>query len=165
MYTTFRTVSALALAATCLTACVKDEKEVAEDLGIVPSTCGSDGARLQATVEGSSYCATAQLIAVGDPSSVLVTGVDMLGSTLILQVDTLGVGTHTVSEAENSVLYMQTGTSYTAVGEDAGTITITAIDTVAHHLAATFDVTLHNEVSAAARTITGSVDVTYSPGQ
>jgi hypothetical protein len=94
-----------------------------------------------------------------------VTGVDMLGNTLVLQVDTLGVGTHAVTEAENSILYMQTGTSYTAMGDEAGTLTITAIDTVARHLAATFDVTLHNDVSGAARAITGSVDVTYTPGQ
>ena len=41
----FCAMSALLL----LTGCAKESLDVAQDVGLLPSTCGSDGARLQAT--------------------------------------------------------------------------------------------------------------------
>ena len=102
--------------------CVKDTAEIAQEVGLLPAGCGSDGARLQATVGGSSYCATAQLLAVGGEGSVMLTGVDLSGNTLILQLDTLGVGTHAITEASNSMLYMQTGSSFVSGPDSEGTL-------------------------------------------
>ena len=63
-----------------LFSCVKAGKEVAEELGIVPSTCGSDGARVQVDVDGSAFCADAHITAVSDGTSAIVTGVGILGN-------------------------------------------------------------------------------------
>ncbi len=148
-----------------LTACAKAGKEVAEELGIIPSTCGADGARVQAQVDGSSFCGDAQVVAVSDGISATVSGITLLGNTLSIQLDTLAPGTYTISEAENAVLYMAIGTPYTSMGDSAGSVTISSHDAAAHSLKATFAATVRNEMSGSTKAISGSVDVTYTDGQ
>lgn len=145
-----------------LTACAKAGKEVAEELGIIPSTCGADGARVQATVDGASFCADGQIVAVADGTSANVSGIGLLGNTLTLQLDTLAVGAYTISEAQNAMLYLATGTPYATMGDSAGVLTITAHDQAAHTLKASFQATLRNEMSGATKPVSGSVDVTYT---
>jgi hypothetical protein len=137
----------------CLTACVKDTEDLAQDLGVIPNGCGSDGARFQATVDGNSYCASAQVIATGEGFSVTVTGVDLTGNTLVLQE---------MTEASNGLLYMESGTTYVMLPGNTGTLTITEADTTAHILKATFDAILHNDASGDARHLAASLDVVYT---
>ncbi|MBL7953075.1 MAG: hypothetical protein JNM62_15305 [Flavobacteriales bacterium] len=145
-----------------LSACAKAGQEVAEELGIIPSTCGSDGARVQAEVDGSSFCGDAQIIAMSDGHSATVSGIALLGNTLSLQLDTLGVGTYTISEADNAVLYLSGGTPYTTDSDSAGSVIITGHDGAAHRLKATFQARVRNEMSGSSKAISGSLDVTYS---
>jgi hypothetical protein len=145
-----------------LASCAKDE--LAREVGLVPATCGTDGARLSATVNGSSYCASAQLVATGDSTTVIVTGVDLSGSTLVLQFDTLAVGTHVVTEAANGLLYMHNGTGFVVGPGQTGTLQITAHDASAHRLKAHFEAVLFNEASGTTRSVEGEVDVTYTVG-
>jgi len=144
------------------TACMKDQQEVAQDVGIIPSTCGTAGSRMQASVDGASYCANAQLIATGDESTVMVTGVDLLGSSIILQVDTLVPGSFEINEMNNAVVYMQTGTAYAIDPTHPGMLTITAHNATTHNLKAAFDVTLLNELDGSTRTVVGDFDVDYT---
>lgn len=144
------------------TACVKDAEETAQDLGVLPTTCGSDGARLQASVAGTSYCASAYVSAVGEGSTIIVSGVDLTGNTLVVQMDSLVLGEQSITDAHNSVLYMQSGTPYVVVPGDPGTLDITSLDTVAHVIKASFAVTLHNEMSGGTKTAQGSLDVLYT---
>lgn len=144
--------------------CAKETLDVAQDIGLVPSGCGTDGARFQASVDGSSYCASAQIIATGDDSSVIVTGIDLVGSTLVLQLDTLAVGDHAMNEASNGVLYMQAGTSYTIAPTASGVLSISAHDPATRTLKASFDVPVLNEMSGVTKQVQGEVDVTYSTG-
>ncbi|MBK8498295.1 MAG: hypothetical protein IPL52_05645 [Flavobacteriales bacterium] len=145
--------------------CAKDTQEVAQDTGILPATCGSNGARVQASIDGSPYCSNAQVIATGDEGTVIVTGVDLLGSTLIVQADSLAIGAQPITDANNGLLYMQSGTPYVMMAGDPGTLTITAVDTIAHVLQASFSANLHNEMSGATRNVQGNVDVVYTVGQ
>ncbi|MCB0765764.1 MAG: hypothetical protein KDB95_00995 [Flavobacteriales bacterium] len=145
-----------------LFSCVKAGKEVAEELGIVPSTCGSDGARVQVDVDGSAFCADAHITAVSDGTSAIVTGVGILGSTFSIQLDTLGIGTHTISEATNTVMYMNAGTPFVSVGDDAGTVTIDLYDASTGRLKAHFEASVFNEMSGSSKSLSGSVDVTCS---
>lgn len=145
-----------------LTSCEKDTEERAQDAGILPTTCGSDGARLQATVDGSSYCGSAQLIAMGEDSTVIVTGIDLTGNTLVVQADELVVGEQVVTDASNGVMYMQGNTPYVVMPNDPGTLTITQADTTAHVLKASFNVPLHNEMSGGTRAVQGTLDVVYT---
>jgi hypothetical protein len=145
-----------------LVACAKAGKEVAEELGIIPSSCGSDGARIQATVNGNDFCADGQIIAVSDGVSVMITGIGLLGNTLSLQIDSIAEGTFPVTEAENAVLYMTVGSPYSSMPDHPGTITITGHDETTHRIKADLAVTVRNEMNGATKGITASVDVTYS---
>jgi hypothetical protein len=144
--------------------CVKDTAEIAQEVGLLPAGCGSDGARLQATVGGSSYCATAQLLAVGGEGSVMLTGVDLSGNTLILQLDTLGVGTHAITEASNSMVYMQAGSSFVTGPDSEGTLIIEQHNASTRRLKGTFAAPVFNELSGETRQAEGQFDVTYTIG-
>lgn len=143
-----------------LAACVKAGKKVAEEVGLVPSTCGSDGARVQADVDGSGFCADASIMAVTDGSSASITGVGLLGNTFSLQLDTLGLGTHTISEASNALMFMSTGTPYVVVGDSAGWVRIEQYNAAARTLKANFNARVRNEMNGQEKSISGSVDVT-----
>lgn len=157
-----RTITLITGCALLLAGCMKDTEELAQDMGVLPSTCGSAGARMQATIDGSSYCATGQVIATSDGSSAVVTGVSLLGTTLVLQLDSLGLGTQAMTEASNGLLYMENGTSYTIMSPDQGSLSITHVDTVARALKADFEAVLRNEMSGATRAVQGSLDVVWA---
>ena len=163
MRSTTTVVALLALA--LFTGCVKAGKEVAEEIGIIPSTCGTDGARLEAEVDGASFCADGQVVAVGDGSTANVTGLALLGSTITLQLDTLALGSFNIDEANNAILYMSLGTPYVSMGEAAGTLTITHCDGAARHVKGEFTATVRNEMSGAQKNLSGSFDVVYSDGE
>lgn len=162
-----KTIPLLLFATTSIlfSACLKDSEEIAQDAGILPSGCGADGVRIQATVNGSSYCASAQVHAVGDGQSVIITGVGLTGTTLVLQIDSVALGTQAMTEAANGILYMETGTSYTVLPGTPGSLNITQLDTAAHTIKASFDATVHNEMSGSSRTISGNVDVQWTESE
>lgn len=153
------------LLTTMLVSCAKEPQDLVENVISGGDDCGQPGARIEATVDGSSFCANAQILAVGDGAGLMLTGVGLLGSSLVLQVDTLGLGAHAVTEAQNSMLLLQTGTSYVSTGEEAGTISITLADTVERRFTASFEATLRNEANGATRHVIGTADVTWSTGQ
>lgn len=148
-----------------LTACVKAGKEVAEELGIVPSSCGTDGARIEASVDGTTFCADGQIVAVSEGNTATITGLGLLGSSLSMELDTLEAGTHPINEARNAIMYMSLGTPYTSMADQPGTLTISSHDAANHRLKASFEATLRNEMSGATKPISGSVDVTYTSGE
>lgn len=154
----------LLLAILTFTACAKEAQEVAIDLGLLPSTCGADGARMSASWDGSEFCATAQLQAIGDGSSLLITGIDLTGSSLVLQLDTLSLGTHAITESTNSILYVEPTGSHVVGPNAQGSLSITLHDTVAHRLNAAFSVPLVNPMSGITRQLEGAVEVTYTEG-
>jgi len=145
-----------------LSACAKAGKEVAEELGIVPSSCGSDGARMQATVDGATFCADGHIMAVSDHTSANISGIGLLGNTITLQVDTLAEGTYVIDEAENAVLFMALGTPYVSMADQPGTLSISSHNATDRRLKASFEATVRNEMNGTTKPISGTVDVTYS---
>jgi hypothetical protein len=143
-------------------ACGKEALDVAQDVGILPSGCGSDGARLQASVDGEDYCASAQVLAIGDGTSVMITGLDLLGNTLVLQLDTLGVGEHAMTEAANGVLYMESGNSYTVAPDVSGVLSISSHDPATRTLKASFAVPVYNALNGVTKQLQGNLEVGYS---
>ena len=143
-----------------LCSCVKPAQEVAEEIGLAPSGCGSDGARVQVDLDGSSFCADAQITAIADGLSAMITGIGLLGSTFTIQLDTLGVGVHTISEVANAIVFAQTGTPYITVGDSSGVVTIDQHDASTGRLKAHFQARVVNEMSGTSKPISGSVDVT-----
>ncbi|HRH36756.1 MAG TPA: hypothetical protein PK760_00330 [Flavobacteriales bacterium] len=146
-------------------ACVKETEKAAQDTGILPTTCGSDGHRLQATIDGVNYCGNAQVIATGDSTTVIATGVDLLGNTIVVQADSLVVGEQAINMTSNGVLLIQSGSTYNVTPDHPGTLTISQIDTSAHVFKASFDVMLHCELSGVNRHVVGNCDVVYTVGQ
>ncbi len=158
-----KTIPTFVLLAT-LGSCAKEAQDIASDVLPTPTNCGQAGTRIEATMDGSSFCANAQVLAVGDGSSLMITGVSLLGNSLVLQVDSLGIGAQAISEAENSMLLVQAGSSFVSTGAHPGTLNITLLDTVAHRFTAGFEVSLHNEVNGSARHVQGTADVTWTNG-
>jgi hypothetical protein len=143
-------------------ACAKKAEDLAQDLGAIPEGCGTAGARLEAVIDGASFCANAQVNATGDGSSVIVTGIALDGSTLVLQIDQPIIGTHAITEAMNGLLWMQTGTTFTVAPGTQGTLTIQAHDPVVRTLQATFAAPLFNEMNGQSKQVEGQVEVTYT---
>jgi hypothetical protein len=158
-----KTVFAVTLLAG-MTSCAKEAQDIASDVLPTPSTCGQAGTRVEATLDGASFCANAQVLAVGDGSSLMITGVSLLGNSLVLQIDSLGLGTQAISDADNPMLLMQAGSSFVSTATYPGTLHITLVDTAAHRFTATFDVTLRNEENGSARHVQGTADVTWTSG-
>jgi hypothetical protein len=160
-----RLIVAIAGIALCITGCMKDTEELAQDTGVLPSSCGTQGARLQAVVNGSSYCANGQIVATGNGESAMITGVSLLGTTLVVQVDSLGLGTQPITEATNGMLYMENGTSYVVMPPDAGVLNIMHLDTAARTLKASFSAMLRNEMSGNSRTVEGTMDILWTTSE
>lgn len=159
-----RTIALLAFLASpfLLASCMKDAEDAGRSLGLV-TPCGADGARLEGQVGGSAFCASAQLLAVGDGASVMVTGIALGGASLVIQFDSLAVGQQAVTEASNGMLYTEAGSMYTVMPQQPGLLTITHADTAARILKAAFEAVLHNEMSGQARAVQGSLEVTWQP--
>ncbi len=150
----------LAIIAFVFAGCAKDATGTGQDLGF-SSSCGTDGARLQANTGASSFCASAQVLAMCDGTSAMISGFDLTGSSIVLQIDDLGVGVHPISEAMNAVLFMRNGASF-ATGQDAaGELAIVQHDAAARRLKGSFEVDLINARNGDVLTVSGSFDVTY----
>ena len=129
---------------------------------IVPGdSCGSDGARVQASVAGSDWCANASVIGVGDGSSVTITGINLLGGTLIIQLDSLATGPQAINEATNAMMYMNLSLPYTPRNTDPGVLTIAELDTASHRVKGSFEVMLHAD-GAGSKAVNGAFDVQYT---
>lgn len=138
-------------------------KEVAEELGIIPTIpCGTDGARMQATINGADWCADATLIAMGTSDELLLNGISLGGSTISLQLDSMTVGDHPLDEFHNSVLLMHLGTTLVSKDSDPGIITVIDHDTAARRLKAVFTVRVYSDLTGSSRELNGNLDVTYS---
>lgn len=148
----------LSLSILTLTACQPDD---VVDLVAPGNSCGSSGARVEATVEGSDWCANASVIGIGDGASITITGINLTGGTLIMQLDSLATGPRAITEADNAILYMDLGLPYTSLTTDPGTLTIATLDTVAHKVTGAFEVTLHAD-GVGAKNLSGSFDVVYT---
>jgi hypothetical protein len=148
----------LAVAVSFLSACATEELA---DVIVPGDTCGSDGARVQATVAGNDWCANASVLGVGDGSSVTITGINLLGGTLVLQLDSLATGVQPINEVSNGVMYMNASLPYTPLNSDPGVLTIATLDTTAHRVKGSFEVTLH-AAGGGSKAMNGAFDVQYT---
>ncbi len=144
------------------TGCAKDAAEVAQEVGLLPSTCGTDGARLQADVGGGAFCARAQVVAMGDGASVMISGFDLSGTSLVVQVDMPDVGSHPINPSSNAILYTQAGAVFGVGTDTAGELVVELHDASARRIKGTFDAGLMNVQNGEVRSLRGSFDVTYT---
>jgi hypothetical protein len=152
-----KTLKLLPLVTLLFASCAADELV---DVVIPDEQCGSSGARMEATVDGSAWCANTSVIGLGDGSSVIITGISLLGGTLVLQADSLAVGPHVINEAENTVMFMNLSLPFTPLNTDPGQLIIATLDTTGHRITGTFDVTVHTD-GGGSKPISGAFDVNY----
>jgi len=144
------------------TGCAKDAAEVAQEVGLLPSTCGTDGARLQADAGGGAFCARAQVVAMGDGATVMISGFDLTGTSLVVQVDMPDVGSHPIDQASNAILYTHAGAVFGAGADTAGELVIELHDEAARRIRGRFEAELINVQNGEVRSVRGSFDVTYT---
>lgn len=137
-------------------------KQVAEDLGVIPLVCGTDGARLQAAVNGEAWCADGNITAMADSNDLMLMGVSLSGSTLAFQLHHMVPGVHPLDGNTNTVLLSGLGAYHLSQDGDPGTLMVTIHDTVDHRLKAEFDVHLYSAQGAGSKHLTGSFDVQYT---
>jgi len=155
----FRTFSLLALSVLLITACKKDED--APTPTPTPATCGVAGARLQATFDGTAFCANTSLFA-SLALGLTVSGIASDGSTLSLELDSLTVGTFPIKEGTNTVLFTTNlALGYTAVDADPGTLIIASNDTVTNRIQGSIEAPLYSGLGGAPKNIGGSFDLYY----
>jgi hypothetical protein len=156
----FRSSFALvASALIVLCACQKEEDPIDAVTG---DACGQEGARVQATVGGSSFCANASVIAQSNGSTLMITGVSLTDGSLMLSIDSMAVGTQPITEASNGALYTGIGGSYTVAQNDSGTVTISTLDAGAHRAKGTCSVPLRLNGEGELKQLEASFDVTWT---
>ncbi len=147
----------LSVLALTLFSCAADELV---DVVVPGDECGSSGARVEATVDGSDWCANASVIGVGDGSTVIITGINAGGGTLILQIDSLGTGPQVINEGSNAMMFMQLSLPFTPLNSDPGQLVIATLDTAARRVTGHFEVTLHAD-GGGSKPVSGAFDVQY----
>lgn len=142
-----------------LCACQKDEDPIS---AVTNDTCGQDGARIEATVGGSAFCANASVIAQANDASLMLSGVSLTDGSLMLSIDSMFVGTQAVTEGSNGALYTSIGGSYTVAQNDPGTITISSLDAGSHRVKGTCSVPLHLNGEGQVKQLEATFDVTWT---
>jgi hypothetical protein len=142
-----------------LCSCQKEEDPISP---VINDTCGQDGARMQATIGGGSFCANASLIAQANDGTLMISGVSLTEGSLVLSIDSMAVGTQALTEASNGALYTSMGGSYTVAQNDPGTITISSLDAGSHRAKGTCSVPLHLNGEGEVKQLEATFDVTWT---
>lgn len=148
---------ALPLAVLILNACVKEDP-----VDVLTPGCGSDGARVEATIGNSDWCANTSVMAHGSDGSAIITGVSLTGGTLIMEVDSIGIGQQPITEGSNAVLYTALEGSFTVPSMAHGTLDITNYDPTSGRLSGTVDVGLRLNGEGPSKQVAASFDVTIT---
>lgn len=152
-----KTITSLSVVALLLSSCVADELV---DVVVPGDACGSSGARVEAIVDGADWCASTSVIGVSDGTSVVITGISLLGGTLVIQADSLAAGPHVINEASNAMMFMNLSLPFTPLNSDPGQLVIATLDTAARRVTGSFEVTLHAD-GGASKPVSGAFDVQY----
>lgn len=153
--------ASLALACILFASCGKDKDDIPTPLGGGSTECGTSGARLQATFDGASWCANASLFAAL-ADILTVNGITSMGSTLTMELDSLGVGTYAMSAESNRLLFTTNlGLAYNTTDEQPATLNITSHNVATRRVQGNFSGNLSAVLGGADKAISGSFDLFY----
>ena len=126
--------------------------------------CGEAGARLQATFDGSDWCANVNLFCSPASGEITINGLSTAGSTLTLQLDTMAPGTYDMSTSANVVLFTTSfGIGYMSTDSLPTTLTISEHDMDADRIKGSFNGQLITALGGDPKSISGSFDMNYVP--
>lgn len=151
----------LATALVLVVSCGKEKQDLPTALGGGSTECGTSGARLQATFDGASWCANASLFAAF-ADILTVNGITTMGSTLTMELDSLGVGTYAMSAESNRLLFTTNlGLAYNSSDAEPATLNITSHDAATRRIQGNFSGNLSPVLGGGDKAIAGSFDLFY----
>jgi hypothetical protein len=141
-------------------ACTKPGEQVTP---LLTNECGSEGHRIQFTVDNNDWCANASVSAIASPDGELIlSGLSLTGQMFVVQIDSMGVGTLPVNEGANAMSWTDVGNTFTSTTDDPGELVISMHDPAANRISGSFDVVLRDAESPGSHHLAGSFDVTYT---
>lgn len=144
-----------------MAACVKPDDPTATP--VLPGSCGSDGHRIELTIDDADWCANANIAAIASPDGeLIVNGLALTGQMFGLQIDSLGLGEFPIDEMHNAVVWSDAGTTFTSTNEEPGTLHINTLDVVEHVLTGDLHVVVSDAENPASREINATFELTYS---
>jgi hypothetical protein len=141
--------------------CTKETEAVLP--AVIPGlACGSDGARLEATIAGTDWCPNATLFASEGAGVLTISGIDTQGRTVTLELTAWSVGEHPMTEDVNHLLHTTAmGLAYRTTDGDPGTLTITMLDEAERRIRGNFSAQIYEPLGGTAKGITGNFDLHY----
>ena len=125
--------------------------------------CNQPNGSMRWTFNGVAGCANASLFA--DAAIVLtVMGMQSSGETLVLELDSMGVGTYTMDENQNTVVYTDNlSMGWITSSDQPGTLTILENNTSSNRIRLTVNCPLKNTISGQFRQLSNcSLDAYYT---
>ena len=127
------------------------------------SGCGSDGHRIQLTIDDADWCANANIAAIASPDGeLIVNGLAITGQLFGLQIDSIGLGTFPMDEVNNAAVWSEGGTTFTSTNDNPGTLQVLTLDAVDHTITGTFQVVVSDAENPSSRELSGAFDLTYT---
>jgi hypothetical protein len=91
-----------------------------------------------------------------------INGITQQGATLTLELDSLSVGTHAMTETNNTILYTtQLALAYAATDGAPASVTITEHNVSTRRIRGNFSGPLYSPIGGAPKSISGSFDLFY----
>lgn len=141
-----------------ITACQKND--IVEAVTGQRPACGSEGSRVEATINGSEWCGDALVHAVRQDSSVMVTAANLNTSNFSFSIDQAAVGTTPIQGDLNGVLYLENGITYIVAESSIGQLTISDFDSTTGRVRGELAVQLQSISGQQQRTVHLTFDVT-----
>jgi hypothetical protein len=113
----------------------------------VTDPCLINGYYLRATLANDSWCANTTLFT--DLAIVMtINGISSNGASMTLELDDVTVGTFSITEDRNHILYTNSlGVAYRSTNDNPGSLIIQSNDTSANIIQGSFNVTLRNPMA------------------
>lgn len=146
-----------------LVACEKDDDAAPSPSVPTPVVCGIDGARLQATFAGESFCANASLFGDLGADMITINGITTGGSTFTLELDSLEVGSYTMGADANHAVYTTgLGMGYETTNATPATLTIASHDTGTNRIRGSVSGPFTEPLGGSSSSMVANFDITYT---
>ena len=101
-----RTAIPFFLCGAVLVGCTKPDDQVAP----VVNSCGSDGQRIEISVDNNGWCANASVSAMASPDGqALISGLALNGQMFTLAIDSMAIGTFIIDDMDNITTWTEVG--------------------------------------------------------
>jgi Family of unknown function (DUF6252) len=143
--------------------CKKDDSSGNSSNTSVLDPCNHVNGSMRWTFNGVSGCANSSLFA--DAAIVLTAmGMQSSGETLVMELDSMAVGTYVMNEDQNTIVYTDNlSMAWITSNNQPGSLVITENNTSTNHIRLTINASLKNVLSGQSRQLTNcTLDAYYT---